>query len=98
MGRPGARPLWRPSDAAEAYRLVLSHFASRSIDAQLALADYREVPALEEALYIMYLSYDKLGMNDLRDDAQRVLTTNYPQSTYLANGFKGSNDPWWKLW
>jgi len=27
-----------------------------------------------------------------------VLTTNYPQSTYLANGFKGSTDPWWKLW
>ena len=66
--------------------------------AQIALSDYREVPALEEALYIMVKSYDALGMKDLRDDAQRVLTTNYPQSTYLANGFKGSNDPWWKLW
>lgn len=65
---------------------------------QLALADYREVPALEEALYIMVKSYDALGMKDLRDDAQRVLTTNYPQSTYLANGFKGKDDPWWKVW
>jgi outer membrane protein assembly factor BamD len=61
--------------------------------AQIALADYREVPALEEALYIMVKSYDALGMNDLRDDAQRVLTTNYPQSTYLANGFKGKERP-----
>jgi outer membrane protein assembly factor BamD len=66
--------------------------------AQLALADYREVPALEEALYIMYMSYDKLGMNDLRDDAQRVLTSNYPQSEYLTRGFRTKDDPWWKLW
>jgi outer membrane protein assembly factor BamD len=66
--------------------------------AQLALADYREVPALEEALYIIVRSYDALGMKDLRDDAQRVLTTNYPQSQYLANGFKGKDDPWWKVW
>jgi outer membrane protein assembly factor BamD len=66
--------------------------------AQIALADYREVPALEEALFIMVKSYDALGMKDLRDDTQRVLTTNYPKSAYLANGFKGKDDPWWKLW
>jgi len=66
--------------------------------AQLALSDYREVPALEEALYIIVRSYDALGMKDLRDDAQRVLTTNYPKSEYLARGFKGKDDPWWKVW
>ena len=65
---------------------------------QLALADYREVPALEEALYIMVQSYDALGLNDLRDDAKRVLTTNYPQSAYLTRGFRAKDDPWWKLW
>ena len=65
---------------------------------QLALADYREVPALEEALYIMVKSYDALGLTDLRDDAQRVLTTNYPQSSYLARGFRSKDDPWWKIW
>jgi outer membrane protein assembly factor BamD len=56
------------------------------------------VPALEEALYIIVRSYDALGMKDLRDDAQRVLTTNYPHSEYLARGFKGKDDPWWKVW
>ncbi len=61
--------------------------------AQIALADYREVPALEEALFIMVKSYDALGMKDLRDDAQRVLTTNYPQSTYLAERFQGQGRP-----
>ncbi len=66
--------------------------------AQSAIADYREVPAVEEALYIIVRSYDALGMNDLRDDAQRVLTSNYPQSTYLTQGFKTKDDPWWKMW
>ena len=66
--------------------------------AQIALADFREVPALEEALYIMVRSYDALGMAELRDDAQRVLTTNYPNSQFMARGFKGKDDPWWKLW
>ncbi len=66
--------------------------------AQLALADYREVPALEEALYIMVQSYDALGLTDLRDDARRVLSTNYPKSEFVARGFKTKDDPWWKLW
>jgi outer membrane protein assembly factor BamD len=66
--------------------------------AQIALADYREVPALEEALYIMVKSYDALSMTQLRDDTQRVLEKNYPQSEYLTRGFKGSSDPWWKVW
>jgi outer membrane protein assembly factor BamD len=66
--------------------------------AQLALADYRQVPALEEALYIMILSYDRLGMADLRDDAKRVLAQNYPNSQYLSRGFRSKDDPWWKLW
>ena len=65
--------------------------------AQSALTDYRDVPALEEALYIMVRSYDALGMPQLRDDARRVLEKNYPGSTYLSKGFK-SNQPWWKLW
>ena len=59
--------------------------------AQIALSDYREVPALEEALYIMVQSYDALGMTDLRDDAKRVLTTNYPQSEYLTRGFRAKD-------
>ena len=65
--------------------------------AQSALTDYRDVPALEEALYIMVRSYDALGMAQLRDDSRRVLEKNYPGSDYLSKGFKASQ-PWWKLW
>jgi outer membrane protein assembly factor BamD len=67
--------------------------------AQNALADYRDVPALEEALAILMRSYDALGMTQLRDDTRRVLEKNYPGSTYLAGGrIRDPRKPWWQFW
>ena len=66
--------------------------------AQQALSDYRDAPALEEALYILMQSYDKLEMAELRDDAKRVLDSNYPNSEYVAKGFRAGSKPWWQLW
>jgi outer membrane protein assembly factor BamD len=66
--------------------------------AQTAITGYAQVPAVEEALYIMVKSYDALGMNDLRDDTTRVLEKSFPQTTYLTQGFKTRSDPWWKVW
>ena len=66
--------------------------------AQTAVRDFQGTPAVEEALYIMVLAYDKMGMTQLRDDAARVLSMNYPNSTYVAQGFTKPSDPWWKIW
>jgi outer membrane protein assembly factor BamD len=66
--------------------------------AQMAITDYRDVPAVEEALFILSQSYDALGMNTLRDDTRRVLEKNYPKSEFLTRGFKAKSDPWWKFW
>lgn len=66
--------------------------------AQQAVSDYRDAPALEEGLYIIMQSYDKLGMTQLRDDALRVLEKTYPNSQYSANGFKPKSTPWWQIW
>jgi outer membrane protein assembly factor BamD len=66
--------------------------------AQLAVADYREVPAIEEALFILFKSYDALGMGQLRDDAKRVLEKNYPRSEFLTKGGRTIDSPWWKVW
>ena len=66
--------------------------------AQSALSEYQNVPALEEALFIMFKSYDALGMSQLRDDTKRVMESSYPRSTYLSRGFKSSQEPWWKIW
>ena len=66
--------------------------------AQAALADYRDVPALEEALFILVRSYDALGMPQLRDDSRRVLEKTYPQSQFLTQGAKPDGRRWWQLW
>ena len=66
--------------------------------AQIALDQYREVPALEEALYIIVQSYDAMGLKDLRDDTRRVLDKNFPNSQFLVNGFKAKQSPWWQFW
>lgn len=66
--------------------------------AQAAIADYRDVPALEEATYILYKSYDALGMVELRDDARRIMEKSYPQSQYVSKGFKATDATWYKFW
>ncbi len=66
--------------------------------AQIAVSDYREVPAIEEALFILYRSYDALGMQQLRDDTKRILEQNYPKSDFLTKGGRTTVDPWWKVW
>lgn len=66
--------------------------------AQSAIADYQNVPAVEEALYILIKSYDALGMTQLRDDTQRVMDASYPQSKFKTTGLQGRKDPWWKVW
>lgn len=59
--------------------------------AQQAISDYRTAPALEDALQILVASYDALNMPQLRDDARRVLATNYPNSAYLKGVKVGGN-------
>lgn len=66
--------------------------------AQAAIADYRDVPALEEATFIVFKSYDALGMTQLRDDTRRILEKTYPQSEFLTKGFRSIDNPWYKFW
>ena len=66
--------------------------------AQTAIADYRDVPALEEATFIVFKSYDALGMTQLRDDTRRILEKTYPQSEFLTKGFRAIDNPWYKFW
>jgi outer membrane protein assembly factor BamD len=65
--------------------------------AQFALKTYPEAPITEEALFIMVKAYDQMGMNDLRDDSERVMRKNYPNSIYFTRGLE-REVPWWKLW
>ena len=80
------------------YYLRRSAFVSSVNRAQIAVKDYPQSPAVEEALYIMSQCYDKLGLDQLRDDATRVLRTNFPRSRFLAQGIGEGGKPWWQLW
>ncbi len=66
--------------------------------AQQAVAEFQRAPALEEALYIMVQSYEKLQLAELRDAAERVLKQNFPDSAFLTQGLAARGKAWWKLW
>lgn len=65
--------------------------------AQSAVKTYPDAPANEEALFILIKAYDALNMADLRDDAERVMKKNFPNSEYYQRGLN-KDVPWWKLW
>lgn len=65
--------------------------------AQAAVKNYPQTPAVEEALFLLTQSYEALGMTDLRNDADRVLRTNYPKSVYFSGG-PADKRPWWQFW
>ncbi len=65
---------------------------------QYAIKNYPQAPAVEEAVFVLVVAYDKLGMNDLRDDADRVMRANFPDSRYFKPGGARKDVPWWRLW
>ena len=64
---------------------------------QYALKTYPGAPANEEGLVIMVKAYDAMGMVALRDDAERVMKKNFPDSVYLKGGPR-KDVPWWQIW
>jgi outer membrane protein assembly factor BamD len=73
-------------------------YVAAAARAQQAVTEFQQSPAIEEALYIMVQSYDKLALPQLRDDAERVLRKNFPKSSFLTAGTALQAKPWWKFW
>ena len=80
------------------YYMKRGAFVAAANRAQFAVQSYPQAPALEEAVFIMVKAYDSLGMNDLRDAADRVMRKNFPESRYLTGKGGDRKAPWWKLW
>ncbi len=66
--------------------------------AQITVQDFRQTPATEEALYLMSISYGKLGLADLAADSERVLRQNFPDSHFLKFGLDRRESAWWQFW
>jgi outer membrane protein assembly factor BamD len=79
------------------YYMKRGAYVAAANRAQYALLNYAQAPAVEEALFVMVKAYDAMGMADLRDDADRVLHKNFPDSAYFK-GESGKKSPWWLLW
>ncbi len=67
------------------YYLKRGAYVAAANRAQYALKNYPQAPAQEEALLIMIQAYDVLGMSELRDDAERILRKNFPDSAQLKS-------------
>ena len=66
--------------------------------AQIAVSDFQGAPASEEALYIMVQGYDRLGLEALRDSANRVFQKNFPNSNFPQQGLTRTGKAWWHVW
>lgn len=67
--------------------------------AQLVIRDYDRAPAVEEALYILTKSYEKLGMTQLSNDSARVFKLNFPDSEMMLTGQRVKKERrWWQFW
>jgi len=66
--------------------------------AQQAVLEYPQTPANEEALYILASSYERLGLEQLRSDAERVLKQNFPATRFSADGPRQAARAWWQFW
>jgi outer membrane protein assembly factor BamD len=67
--------------------------------AQLVIRDYDRAPAVEEALYLLVKSYEKLGMTDLSNDSLRVFKLNFPDSQMMVTGKRVQKERrWWQIW
>src|SRR6267142_1724697 len=62
------------------YYIRRGAFVAAANRAQYALKNYPEAPAQEEALLVMVQAYNALGMAELRDDTERILRRNFPDS------------------
>ncbi len=78
------------------YYMQRAAFVAAANRAQYALKNYPQALANEEGLLILVQAYDKLGLTDLRNDAERVMKNNFPASKYLAG--KSADKPWWMFW
>ncbi len=64
---------------------------------KLVIDDYEGAPATRDALAIMIIAYDRLGMKSLADEARRVYAANFTgQVSQVAAANRQRH--WWQMW
>lgn len=85
-------------DALAKYEIhVAQYYLRRGADiaavnrAKEVLTQYPNTPSIQDALLVLVQGYDALGMNKLRDDAQRVLDLNFSRTASTVNKVSASS-------
>ena len=78
------------------YYLKRGAFVAASRRARLVVDDYEGAPATKEALAIMIISYDRLGMKTLAAEARRVYAANF--TGHVSQVAAATQRHWWHLW
>lgn len=81
--------------AARYYQRRGAHIAAIN-RAQNVLTSHPTAPQTRDALDILIQSYDALGLNDLRDDARRILEFNIARDGVRPAPV--TTAPWWQFW
>jgi outer membrane protein assembly factor BamD len=76
------------------YYLRRGAYVAAANRAEIVVQQYQQSPAVRDALEVMVAAYDGLKMPQLRDDAQRVLASNFPNGADVVK----MKTPWWQFW
>jgi outer membrane protein assembly factor BamD len=79
------------------YYLKREAWVAAANRATAVVKTYPNTPAMEQALAIMVVAYDKLQLPELSKDAQRILLLNFPNSKY-ATGVSLDGKAWYRFW
>ena len=82
------------------YYLRRGAYVAAASRANGVLNEFPQSPATREALQIMVQAYDAMGLEELRDDSQRVLDKNLVQDGGQPAVKKSSKNikSWWHFW
>ena len=66
--------------------------------AKYVIENYNQSIHQEEALVIMVSCYDHLNIKDLREDTERILNANYPNTQFSEQKILPQRKEWWRFW
>ena len=78
------------------YYLKRGAYVGSARRAKLVIDNYEGAPATRDALAIMIVSYDRLGMTALADEARRVYAANF--TGQVAQVAAATQRHWWQFW
>ncbi len=82
--------------AVARYYLKRGAYIGAARRAKLVIDDYEGAPATRDALAIMIVSYDRLGMKTLADEARRVYAANFKGQ--VAQVAAATKHHWYRWW